>query len=809
MERYICIHGHFYQPPRENPWLEEIELQDSAYPYHDWNEKIAAECYDPNTVSRILDLDRRIVNIVNNYASISFDFGPTLISWMERHRPETYQAILEADRLSRERFSGHGVAMAQVYNHMIMPLADKRDKYTQVLWGIKDFQKRYGRSPEGMWLSETAVDLETLGVLAEQGIKFTILAPRQAKRVRKLIKGARWQDVTDGRVDPTMAYLCILPSRKSICLFFYDGPISQDLAFGDILNTGEGFAHRLLSAFSDQRDWPQIVHVATDGETYGHHHSFGDMALAYCLNFIQSQNTARITNYGEYLEKHPPAYLAEIYENSSWSCVHGVERWRDNCGCNSGTHPGWSQAWRKPLREALDGVRDRLASLYEEEASKYLKDPWRARDDYIDVVLDRGPENTKKFFEAHALEELSQEEQVRVLKLLEMQRQAMLMFTSCGWFFDEISGMETIQAMQYAARAIQHAEELTGISHSRDFLQALEKASTNIPQFENGARVYEAFVKPAMLDLQRVGGHWAISSLFEEYPESTRIYSYTTKREVYDRAEAGKMKLATGTTRVISEITGEEEPISFAVLHIGDHMLNGGVKKQMAPEAFSAMQKGIKEAFLRSDVPEIIRLMDKHFGMKNYSLWHLFRDEQRKVTKQLLGPALIGIESTFREIYEQNVPIMNFLQSIGMPLPNGMRVTAETILNMDLRRIFEKEELDLPKLQALVEEGRKWFLGIDKTTLGFAARSRIDSLMKNLVRNPEQIAMIEEIRKILESALSLSLQLDLWNAQNLFFFIDKKFCTGVKERAGKGDDLARQWIEVFHQLGSLLQVKVS
>ncbi|HSE98835.1 MAG TPA: DUF3536 domain-containing protein, partial [Blastocatellia bacterium] len=452
MNRYMCIHGHFYQPPRENAWLEEVELQDSAYPYHDWNERITAECYSPNAASRILDADRRIVDIVNNYSKISFNFGPTLLAWMKRHTPEVHQAIIDADRESRERFSGHGSALAQVYNHMIMPLANLKDKHTQVIWGIRDFEYRFGRSPEGMWLAETAVDIETLEVLAEHEIAFTILAPRQAGRTRR-IGGRRWKDVKDARIDPRMSYLCRLPSGRTIKLFFYDGPISQDIAFGGLLNSGETFANRLLGAFVEGEQ-PQLVHIATDGETYGHHHRFGDMALTYCLHHVEANNLAKITVYGEYLEMFPPAYEVEIIENTSWSCAHGVERWRENCGCNTGRE-GWTQAWRSPLRSALDWLRDQIASIYEKEIARFFRDPWKARNDYIDIILDRGLENVARFFSNNATRDLSKEDEVRIFRLLEMQRHAMLMFTSCGWFFDEISGIETTQVLSYAARAIQ------------------------------------------------------------------------------------------------------------------------------------------------------------------------------------------------------------------------------------------------------------------------------------------------------------------------------------------------------------------
>ncbi|MCF8107052.1 MAG: DUF3536 domain-containing protein, partial [Desulfohalobiaceae bacterium] len=456
MQRYICVHGHFYQPPRENPWLEEVELQESASPFHDWNERISAECYGPNTASRILDQDRRIVDIVNNYAKISFNFGPTLLSWMEKHQPEIHDQIVEADALSQEHFSGHGAAMAQVYNHMIMPLASTRDKYTQVIWGIEDFRHRFNRFPEGMWLPETAVNTESLEIMAELGIVFTVLSPYQAKRVKPLDE-EDWEEVSGGSIDPTRAYICRLPSGRSINLFFYDGFISQDIAFGGLLESGEDFAARLNNAFSDERDWPQLVHVATDGETYGHHHRLGDMALAYCLFHLEENELARITIYGEYLELHPPQWEAQIEENTSWSCAHGVERWRDDCGCHSGMRPRWNQGWRKPLRQAVDFLSTSLDPLFEKEAGPILSDPWQARDDYIQVLLDRSPESMESFLSGHSKGELKPDEKRKALKLLEMQRHTMLSSTSCGWFFDEISGIETTQVMRYAARALQLA----------------------------------------------------------------------------------------------------------------------------------------------------------------------------------------------------------------------------------------------------------------------------------------------------------------------------------------------------------------
>ena len=808
MERYICIHGHFYQPPRENPCLEEVELQDSAYPYHDWNEKITAECYAPNTASRILDTDGRIIDIINTYSRISFDFGPTLLSWLEKHKPHVYEAIIYADKLSMERFSGHGSATAQAYNHMVMPLANRRDKYTQVIWGIKDFQKRFKRFPEGMWLPETAADIETFEVLVNLGIKFTILSPRQAKRIRKIGEEGNWHDVSGEKINPAMPYLCILPSGRTINLFFYDGHTSRSVSFGGLLSSGDNFVKRLLSVFDGHKDGHQLVSIATDGETFGHHHRFGDMALTYGLHLIEAKKLARITNYAEHLEKRPPTHVVEVFENSSWSCVHGVERWRDNCGCNSGMHPGWTQAWRKPLRNALDMLRDKLIPVYGEEASRYFKDPWNARNEYINVILDRSHENIENFFREHSIKELSKEEKVRSLKLLEMQRNAMLMYTSCGWFFDEISGIETIQIMQYASKAIQYAEELYGLSFEQEFLKILEEAPSNV--YKNAVKPYEMFVKPVKCDLLRVGAHYCISSFFEEYPEQVKICCYTEKSEVYNKMEAGRLRLAIGKADIISDITWDEKTICFTVLHLGDHNINAGVKDFTGEDDFSNMQNEIKEAFEKGDVPEVIRLMDKHFNGNIYSLWHLFRDEQRKILNQILQLTYEGIETSYRQIYENHYVIMNFFHSLHIQLPKPLYVAAEYVINTDLKRIFGDEwHLDLEKLQKLIDETERWTVKIDTTTIGFVASSWVNSLMEKAHQQIEDIQIFEKIEKVLKILKPLSLSLDLWNAQNLYFSMGKTFYSNMQEKAAGGDASAKKWLEAFRKLGYYLHVKIT
>ncbi len=806
MKRFVCIHGHFYQPPRENPWLEEIELQDSAYPYHDWNSRITAECYAPNAASRILDSEKKIIDLVNTYSKISFNFGPTLLSWMERHENETYKAILEADKQSQKFFSGHGSAMAQCYNHMIMPLASQRDKRTQVFWGIEDFRRRFGRHPEGMWLPETAVDMETLDIVAEHGIKFTVLAPHQAKRLKK-IDDKRWKDIDGGKIDPRLPYLCRLPSGRSIAVFFYDGPIARDVAFGRLLENGENFANRLMSVFTEGGTVPELAHIATDGETYGHHHRFGDMALSYCLYNIESKNRARITVYAEFLELFPPAYEVELLENSSWSCMHGIERWRDNCGCQAGQYSGGKQQWRAPLRGAMDWLGDNLVSVYERYALKLLRDPWEARNNYIRVVLNRSPENVDSFIAENAARELSADERIEVLKLLEMQRFAMLMYTSCGWFFDEISRIETMQIMQYAARAMQLAKELGGISLEDSYMDLLRRAPSNIAILENGGAVYEKFIQASVLDFLRVGVHYAISSLFEDYGETVSIYSYTIKTKDSQRLDLGKQRLMTGTAVVCSNVTGETADISFAVLHFGDHNVVGGARGYEGRERFSLMQDEIKEAFMRTEPSGVIALIDKHFTTHNFSLWHLFRDEQRKILDKIFDTALSEIENSFRQIYEIHYPLMQAVTGICVPLPKYFSSVVEFILNADMRKFFETGNLNTVRLRKIVGEVQRCGIHLDKVTMSYIISRRINELVSRLSFNDGDL--LDTIVIFLRLLEPLGLDLNLWKSQNIYFFIGKQMYTQMRLKAEEGDLHAVKWVEHFLQLGEFLNVRIN
>jgi alpha-amylase/alpha-mannosidase (GH57 family) len=766
MECFACIHCHFYQPPRENPWLEAVEAQDSASPHHDWNQRIAEECYLPNGASRILDSQHRIAKIVSNYARISFNFGPTLLSWMEEREPEGYRRILDADRESQRLFSGHGGALAQAYNHTILPLCNLRDKRTQILWGLKDFQRRFRRDPEGMWLPETAVDQETLEILSSEGIKFTILAPRQAHQIRT-DEDSPWTDLEYG-IDSRRAYTCPLPSGRSIGLFFYDGAISNAVAFERLLFSGENFARRLLSRFDPEGDSSQLMHVATDGETYGHHHSHGDMALAYALHYIEENKLATITNYGEYFAQHPPTQEVRIKERSSWSCVHGVDRWDNDCSCNSGGHANWNQQWRRPLRQAFDWLRDDLCAVYALHAKKILSDPWRARDEYVDVVLDRTPANISAFLARHRTRLLSPDEEVHALRLLELQRHLMLMYTSCGWFFDEPTGPETVQVLQYAARAVQLGQQLFGGDREEQFLNRLEKVHSNIPEFGNGRQIYDRFVHPAMLDLPGVAAHFAISSFFEGYTASGSVYCYQAELVNIDTFEIGKFRIAAGSARITSITTRAELDFCFAVLYAGAHYLRAGICPRQAQNEFVLFVDELRPVLARTSVDEAFRVFEHFFGAEVYSLKSLFRDERRRIVSRIVDSTLADVDKLYSEVYEHNTALIGFLRELYIPLPPILRVSSEFVLNNMFRRYLTDEGTDLAAIRGLLDTAGKYGISINASVKP-ALRQRLDLLMDRWAKNPLEMEILEQLERLVAFMRVPPFEADLWSAQNTYY----------------------------------------
>ena len=485
----LIIHGHFYQPPRENPWTGDIDRQSSAAPYHDWNERIHSECYGPNAFAHI----GAESEVINNYRNISFNFGPTLLSWLDQHQPRTYKRLIEADEQSASTRGGHGNAIAQAYGHAILPLCNDRDRLTQVAWGLADFKFRFGRNPESLWLPETACNDETLALLIEQGLRYVILAPDQAGQIRKTGSDHRWRPVPPGAIDTTCAYKYV-SGKGSIAIFFYHGGLARAIAFEKALTSSSG----LVDRFVEVARTGELVNVATDGETYGHHFKFGDLCLAHALEVQAKQAGFWITNYGEYLDHHPPEIevkinLGELGEGSSWSCVHGVSRWTRDCGCSTGGQAGWNQRWREPLRRALNFLRDSAAANFESASVDLFRDPWQARNAFIQVLL--SPDSWVDFLSAQQQRMLSTTGETRARTLLEIQRFSLLMFTSCGWFFSDLAGLETVQILRYASRLLELEKELGLHSPRTDFLEILAEAKSNDPRKGNGADVFIRFAE--------------------------------------------------------------------------------------------------------------------------------------------------------------------------------------------------------------------------------------------------------------------------------------------------------------------------
>ncbi|MGA9672976.1 MAG: DUF3536 domain-containing protein [Terracidiphilus sp.] len=825
-KRFICIHGHFYQPPRENPWLETVETQDSASPYHDWNERICAECYAPNGAARIVNDKNQIQRIVNNYARISFNFGPTLMSWLKENAPRTYRMILDGERRSRKSYKGHSSAMAQVYNHIIMPLASQRDRVTQIRWGIADYEKHYGSPPEGMWLAETAVDSESLELLAQHGIKFTLLAPSQCKRIRSLQgsegqnavaqDGVRqdgegkdageWTDTPGASVDTTHPYLVRFESGVSIAVFFYNGAASRAIAFEGLLNSGESFANRLKAGFKEGAQ-PQLVHVATDGESYGHHHKYGEMALAYALRLMEADKTVKLANYASFLAQFPPEYECEIEEDTSWSCAHGVERWRSNCGCNGGK-PGWNQLWRTPLRQALDELRDAIGPLTEQEGAKFFKDVWAARDAYIDVILDRSNASEERFFSEHASRKLTDDERVHALELMEMQRHTQLMYTSCGWFFDDISGIETVQVIAYAARVLQLAQCAFGERAKAlepAFLARMAEAKSNVPSAGDGAQIYKRCVDTMALGLEKVAAHYAISSVFSSFAEETELFCYRVRRISYEIYNSGRGRLALGRARIASVITGEARSYSFSVLHFGDQNITAAVKvydEADGPE-FEAFAKQAAEHVQRAYFPEVIRLLDSYYGRVDYSLTSLFTDEQRRIVELILNSTLWDIENTLTTIYEDHASLLHYLSQAGLPKPPALTLAAGFAVNAGLRRALQSDPIDQAQLRSFLSLAKADAIPLETPTLSYIADQRMKRAMVELQMSSGSLEVLERALALGRTLVELPFELNLWQAQNIWYEILRTSSYALTSLAPEDRP---KWEEMFHELGSCLSI---
>lgn len=771
---FLTIHGHFYQPPRENPWLEAIELQDSALPFHDWNERINKECYNPNSISKIVDNRNRILDVVNNYEHMSFNFGPTLLSWMEHFAPLTYERIIKADIESVSEHSGHGNAMAQVYNHIIMPLANENDKQTQIKWGIRDFEYRFGRKPEGMWLAETAVDDETLKFLEENGIKFTVLSPYQALKFRQ--EGDKdWQDVSWGNIDPARSYRYYIKSApgKFIDLFFYDGAISRSVAFDELLKDGNKFIKRLKEGISDCRDYPQLINIATDGESYGHHTKFGDMALSYVLKIRAKDEGFKITNYAEYLDKYRSNCEVDIKQASSWSCFHGVGRWKEDCGCSTGGHPGWNQKWRKPLRDALDYLRDELIVVFENEGQKYFDNVWNVRNKYINVILDRNEMNVKKFQQKNFKPDLTDDDKVHAMELLEIQRQAMLMYTSCGWFFSEISGIETVQIMKYAARAMQLAARFTSKNLEEKFLEILSQAKSNIPEFGTGKDIFERFVKPSIITVKQIATLWALSSLYQDFEDEENVYCYTITRKAYKKVQKNSSTFIVGHIEIQSKITLQKSNVMFALMQYAGGDFHCTIKEYSDDAEFNRIKNDLIKIYTMNTLTEIIRALDEYFGKEYFTLKDIFIEERRKILQILLKGKLEKFSQTYQEMYDEGKGSIYHLQGLGLSIPDEFKISAEYALSHKFNDIvvhsggFVEDDL-IQQATDINFEAKKIDIKLDKSPSNLVFSKKILQNINRLVHSFE-IQQADVVLEIFDNVRKLELNVDIAEAQNIYF----------------------------------------
>jgi Domain of unknown function (DUF3536)/Glycosyl hydrolase family 57 len=767
-EKWVCIHGHFYQPPRENPWLEAIEPQPSAHPFRDWNERITAECYRPNAAARVVDNNNQIIKIVDNYERMSFNVGPTLMSWLEEHAPEVHDALVAADRASVRRF-GHGSAMAQVYNHMIMPLSSPRDQATQVRWGIADFVKRYGRAPEGMWLPECAVDTASLEVLARAGIAFTVLAPHQAKAWRAPNETA-WRTSS---IDPGRCYKCRLPSGHTIDLFFYDGAVSQAVAFERLLADGHKIISRMTNRGPVEGGEPTLCHIATDGETYGHHHRYGDMALAWALTQVEGgwQGT-RLTNYAEFRAKVPATWEVQLAEDTSWSCAHGIARWRDDCGCNSGGRPGWNQRWRRPLRDALDWLREQATATLEHVGKLLFDDPWAARDAYIGVLLERSPAARDSFLATYSSHTLSAAERVRALTLMEMTRHAMLMYTSCGWFFDELSGLETVQCMQYAARVAELIEEIGGDPVEPRFVEKLSIAQSNIPDEGDGRRVWAQRVQPARVDPAKVGAHVAVHTLVEPDPEkSFDVFGYHV--DFVDRIErrSGRARMVAGMLRVRSRLTEHEISLCFAGLHLGEQHVTGGVRPPPGDREWHTIVDELTGAFQTADVFAAQRAIDRHFPGAPLSLSALLPGARERVLAGVLGDAIAYADSELASMYDEHAPLIRWLVVHELPVPDALRTTAEAVLRRRVLANLRAPDASFDQLREHMAEAAHVKVSLDTVEVAHAASEGLRRLIDQLERPDGSLdaRALQTVALAAEVAARMRTPVDLWFAQNATF----------------------------------------
>lgn len=767
-----------------------------------------------------MDATGHIVDIVNNYRNISFNFGPTLLSWMEVHAPATYKLILNADRESMARHNGHGAAIAQCYNHTILPLANERDQQTQIKWGVADFQYRFGRNPESIWLAETAINQVTLNILTEFDFKYIILSPYQAERIRTLNQeNAAWKGVQDGNIDIRRPYRCFATDGdgqkikdRFIDIFFYHGPLSRAISFEHILGNAGKFSDKIEAAFGTKQE-TKIVSVATDGETYGHHEQFGDLGLAYLLTIAAPVRDIIPTNYAAYLEISPPKFEVEIKkgpggEGTAWSCAHGVGRWYRNCGCSTGGEAGWNQEWRQPLRDALNDLNEQLGQICEREAENIFHDFWAARENYIGVILDRSAEKVDEFLGQHLKDASIHEIRCKAMCLMEIQRNAQLMFTSCGWFFTELSGLETVQILKYAARAIELAAEFTDGRLEESFIGNLSKAKSNISSYEDGAWIYTNFVLPAKISFGHIVNHYAISAMFDALQDDKKVFSYDIEDHFQESIKLANKEILFGKIRVTSQVTLNSGEYAFVLINQenGEH-LDCIVHKENGNDwNFEAAKNEILE-ILKEDAPvDINEMTRKVWRGDSYLLADMPAEERQKIVDKILAMQLQETYSIYKKIYEDNYGLMRMIARSGLKLPDELILPTKITFSRIIFDEINSFNLEEPKtnFQNSINAARlaeKLDLPLELEDATHVFQKAFEKIIDHL-NTDFSLELVKKLEELVQVSDKLFLKLHKTPIQNAIFILLKQKVLPEIEKiiAGESDQ------ERYDSIAGILRV---
>lgn len=809
---YLIIHGHFYQPPREDPYTDMIDKQNSAHPYHDWNERINKECYSANASSRVLDETGKIISIINNYEYISFNFGPTLLNWLERNDKKTYEKIIEADYKSRERNGGHGNAIAQAYNHMILPLADDRDKYTQIIWGIKDFRKRFGRDPEGMWLPETAVNDRVLQVLIDNGIKFTILSPHQAEAIRPLDGSSGWIDVSHGEIDYSQPYVSKQPNGE-IYLFFYNHVISTAVSFEHLCRSSENFINVILRNNNPHKDiW--MIPIATDGEVYGHHEPFADMCLAALIYKNNKENLFKMVNFAYYLDIVKPKYEVRLKKGNnnlgtSWSCVHGVDRWYRDCGCTTYSQPGWNQKWRTPLRNAMDYLRDNFFIVFEREGNKYFKNVWEARNDYVEVIMAKNSgynEEYEKvrdeFLRKHIKEEWWTKEKVveedreinwktEALRFMEASANAMYMYTSCGWFFADISGIETVQIMRYASRVLDLMQPYFSPEVKEKFLSILGLAESNIKEYKDGRWIFENWIEKTKFSEQHVVNQFvAVTKILNAQKPKDKLYFYDICLKEEKEMEKDGWNIYKGIAKLCNYLLDEQKEFVFYMFinkktgkyknyikQIWDPLFVEYIDKLLELGTFPKVFLSLSEWFTK-----IFTLDDIKYEYRQHILNKLFEEKFKSL-------------HIVREDIDEYLQLVEYYFALGVPIPEYEKPLIATIfmdyLHKKIKDILENEE-NITKLVRIINISKKAQISIPLEIVSSTVEGKLwENLEKLKTTNINELdeKVIDVIIKVVDFINTVALPLP--NRRDLedfmYSYLQKEFMEMITKVSDKAE----------------------